>query len=264
MTNNAEHILEGHTAGYKYIKASMIRIDTEYQRAISKSKINRMVKEWNIDICDPLKVSQRKDGTYWVFDGGHRLTAHKIMYGDDAPIMCRVYTGLTYAEEVRLFRDQNGIHTSVATRDDLRAGYNTGDEEVRNMVRSCAICGVRVSFEKRCGRTKYSCNCVEAMNDAYKTLPPDLFVRMLNLIGKTWDGDCTSYQAGFIKGMKKLFLVTGGKFSDSEMKKSLSKYTPDYFARNARDVNGTLEMRYFKMFVKAYNVKRTTNRIEVE
>ena len=59
--------------------------------------------EFNGVIVNPPKVSYR-DGRYIVIDGQHTIVGLKTLNGgNDLPILCRVYVGLTKEEEALVF-----------------------------------------------------------------------------------------------------------------------------------------------------------------
>ena len=65
-----------HTIGGKkfvFLPVSELKIDHGYQRPI-RSKIKRMVREWDYNLCDVILVSYR-DGKFYVVDGQHRVEA---------------------------------------------------------------------------------------------------------------------------------------------------------------------------------------------
>ena len=85
------------------INSAFLEIPAEYQRKLQMSKIKQMVAEFNGIIVNPPKVSYR-DGRYIVIDGQHTIMGLKTLNGgNDLPILCRVYVGLTKEEEALVF-----------------------------------------------------------------------------------------------------------------------------------------------------------------
>ena len=262
MTNMAQFKTKGHQYEYLWIMPEKLNYDPLYQREVSQSVIARILREWNYDLINEPKVSKRADGTYWVFNGQHTIAAWIKHEGANAPILCKVFRGLTWEEEKDLFVAQNGISTDPTTAEKLRAEYNDPNSkaDVRGMVECCARVGVKVAFEKS-KKSAYACNAVAALYGAYRSLPREKFERMMGVICKAWAGEQASLQAGFIKGMK--YIYQRFDLRDSEMVKSLSKYAPEFYVRESKELGGALETRFAHVMLKVYNNKRTTKRIAV-
>lgn len=260
MANNQAR--RGHRNGTRFVTPDKLRVDRTYQRELNQKEVANIVANWNDDIFNLPKVSQRKDGSLYIFDGQHATAAHRKVYGEE-PIECIIFIGLSWEQEKDLFVAQNGISSDPTTMEKLRAEYNGGNETVHGMIESCAALGVRVKFEKANSRTPFSCNAVAALYGAYMTLPHDLFNRMISVILKAWGGESKSLQAGFIKGLQRLYKFTNGSIKDSELIKSLSQYTPDFYIREAKDVAGSLAVKFCTVFLRVYNKKRTSGKIDI-
>jgi hypothetical protein len=261
MANMTQFVVKGHPYDYKWLTPDMIKVDVLFQRELDAKKVKRIVNEWNYDVFNEPKVSQRKDGSYYVFDGQHTVAAHKAHEGESAPLLCKVYRGLTWEEEKDLFLAQNGIHSDPTTAQKLRAQFNANNPTVRGMYDTCSKIGIKVIFANHGGGARYNCTAVSALYGAYMTLPEKDFVRAMSILARAWGGESLSLSAGFIKGMKKMFLQYSDKIKDSEMVKSLSKLAPEYYVREAKELGGNLETKYSTVFLRVYNKNRTTGRL---
>ena len=77
-----------------------------YQRDIDQKEVAYIVSNFDLHQFGVIKVSFR-DGKYYVYDGQHRITAFKIVNGNqDGFIRCEVHYGLTYEDEARYFAEQ--------------------------------------------------------------------------------------------------------------------------------------------------------------
>ena len=89
----------------------------------------KMSAEFTELIANPPKVSYR-DGHYFVFDGQHTIVTRRAMNGgQDLPIICKVYEGLTEEEEAMLFSRQTGVSTPLTAGAELRAALVGKDPE---------------------------------------------------------------------------------------------------------------------------------------
>lgn len=253
---------KGHDFEFRKLKPDLLRADKLYQREVSQNRVNKIVQAWNPDLVNEPKVSQRDGGQYYVFNGMHTASAHKIVYGEDTPILCKVFRGLTWLEEKDLFVQQNGISKDPTTAEKLLAEYNSGNLDVKAMVRAANEAGVKVDFKN--GEARYQCRAVSALFNAYKTLGEEKLTAALEIINECWDGDKLSYSAGFILGIARFYKSYYGQFNTRQLVKSLSKHSVSYYVREAKDMAGRTEMRYCRLFLREYNKGRSANRIDVE
>lgn len=68
-----------------------------YQKKIRKNIVKKIVNNFNPAALGVIHVSQRQDGTFWIFDGQHRVEAMKQMGYEAAD--CLVFSGMTYQQE---------------------------------------------------------------------------------------------------------------------------------------------------------------------
>lgn len=257
----------GHEFTFAYVQPHKLRTDGLYQRPINQSKVNRIIEAFNPDLFKEPNVSLRDDGFYYIFDGQHGVNVHKQKFGANTPIFCKVYKGLTWNDEKELFVNQNGISSDPTNSQKLWAEYNAHNPDVTGMVNAANFCGVHVDFRVAgAGRSRNgmyaSCVAVSALFSAYKLLNNDAwFEDMLSTIMTAWNGQQESLYAGFVTGMAQLWHDCHGQFRREDLVKSLSKFSPEWYIREAKDMTGRIHLRYEKLFIRVYNRKRTTRKI---
>ena len=253
----------GHEFEFKAIKPSQLKVDRLYQRDINQSRVNKIMQAWNPDIVNEPKVSQRDGGQYYIFDGQHTVSAWQGIYrGTDKPILCKVYRGLTWLEEKELFVQQNGISKDPTTSEKLLAEYNSGNVEVKDMVLAANEAGVKVDFKNSAAR--YQIIAVGSLFKAYKMLGKSGLTDILSIICECWDGDKVSFSSGFILGMAEFHKQFYRRYSRKGLVGRLSKHSASYYIREARELSGTTQSRFCRMFLKEYNYKRTSRRLGVD
>ena len=141
----------------KVINSAFLEIPAEYQRKLNIPNVEKMSAEFTELIANPPKVSYR-DGHYFVFDGQHTIVTRRAMNGgQDLPIICKVYEGLTEepAQELgfhapRYCREQPAEHPPGVGLHRERGGL----PEPRHSG-GCRLCGAgrgRAGAELRRGR----------------------------------------------------------------------------------------------------------------
>ena len=147
------------------INSAFLEIPAEYQRKLQMGKVKQMVAEFNGIIVNPPKVSYR-DGRYIVIDGQHTIVGLKTLNGgNDLPILCRVYVGLTKEEEALVFAQQTGASTPLSAG--CVAGPRPADEagEAEQGLRS-AFCKPAVRQKK--SRTFQTRNVLPSIHSFFK------------------------------------------------------------------------------------------------
>ena len=73
-----------------------------YQRGVERKRVELIARDFNEYIVNEPKVSFR-NGRYYVMDGQHTIEGCILLNGgEDRPILCKVYTGLTMEQEAPL------------------------------------------------------------------------------------------------------------------------------------------------------------------
>lgn len=112
----------GGTVGeFQWIHKNDLNIDGRYQREeCSHVKVMEIARSWDWLLLGVVSVIRRGDGTYWVFDGGHRTRA--AFYRDDVgELPCMVHEVDNVNEEAKAFVARNTMVSNVAAYDRFRA-----------------------------------------------------------------------------------------------------------------------------------------------
>ena len=249
-----------HSYEYAMLYPEQIKKDPKYQRNIDSARIKQITKHWNDDLVNPPKVSLRENGFYYVFNGQHTLAAWKKRYGNK-PIQCKVYRGLTETEEKDLFVKQEGFSKAVSKVDKIRAEYNSGTEDVVDMVRCATLAGCIIDFETACTSAKNRINAISTAYTVYKSVGHDNFINILDILRRAFFGEQAAFNDGFLKGMGYLFKNHSGKFSNRKMVEALAKSPIDYYRQRANALSGSATSRYARAFVEQYNKGKRTGKI---
>ena len=115
----------------EWIAVDRLAIDESYQRAtdgaMSRRLIARIAAAWNWNLCQPLVVSRRPDGSLFVMDGQHRLSG-AVARGDIPHLPCVVVTG---ADEAQTFIALNTYRQKLSQGDIFNAMLAAGDDAAK-------------------------------------------------------------------------------------------------------------------------------------
>lgn len=123
--------------GNKYfasVPLQLLLIDYTYQRKTKKVKVANLVKKWDIDKMDALRVSPRKDeGMFAIIDGSHRYSAAKVK--QEQILVCEILMDLPedaaerVKEEARLYATQSDEVNKLTPVEKHNANVLIGVEE---------------------------------------------------------------------------------------------------------------------------------------
>jgi len=251
------------TREVKKLNTKELMVDELYQRDVDMKRIAKMVKNYDPCLVNFIKVSFR-DGKYYIFDGQHTSVLEKTVRGkgNDVPVACLVFSGLTRLDEMELFVAQNGESAVVNTNAKLRALYNFGDPDVTGMVTAAQCAGVRVDFTH--GQAQNKVTAISTLMKLYLKMPREQFIDMLSVLRETWNGATDSFAREIMSGMARFYEVYFGQFKAKDMVKSMRRIAPIQIVRegktfSANNANGSV---YARVILRYYNNNRTTNRLE--
>ena len=109
------------------IPKKQLNIDESYQRGeVSKNKVLQIARRWDWRLFGALSVVSRDDGSFWVYDGGHRLRA--AFYRDDInELPCMVFVAGEIQEEAKAFVGANTMKSTVSAYHVYRASIKAGE-----------------------------------------------------------------------------------------------------------------------------------------
>lgn len=110
------------------IKKDDLNIDGSYQREeVSKAKVLEIARDWDWKLFGTLSVIMRRDGTLWVYDGGHRCRA-SFFRDDITELPCMVFSPVDEKTEAKAFIGANTMKSAVSAFHKHRAAVKTGED----------------------------------------------------------------------------------------------------------------------------------------
>lgn len=228
-----------------------------YQRPVNPMEVERLIREWDDRLLDPIVVSFR-DGKFNVVDGQHRIIALRKMNGRDVMVACKIYSGLTYQQEAdlcyKLDKAKKRLSLSQSTNALAEAGTDAEVSEVKRLVE---VCGFVWALGKSHGKTGEIVSTRALMN-AYRLLGGPTFSRMLSLVWGAWEGDPRSLTAAVLSGMALFVKTYDTELDDRAFIKRLSAVDPDEINRRGRADFSTnnAALRFARVLLEKYNGQR--------
>lgn len=229
-----------------------------YQRPVDQKEVDRLIREWDERLLEPVIVSFR-DGKFYVVDGQHRISAmRKMNDGNGIMVNCKVYSGLTYEQEAafcyKLDKAKKRLSLSQATNALAESGEDAEITEIRQLTENC---GFVWALGKSRGKTGEIVS-TRALVNAYRLLGGAAFVRMMNLLWDTWEGDPRSLTAAILSGVALFVKTYETEINDKTFVARLSQADPDEINRRGRADFSTssVALRYARVILEKYNGQR--------
>lgn len=127
--------------------SKLIYLREIYQRGVERKRVELIARDFNEYMVNEPKVSFR-NGRYYVMDGQHTIEGCILLNGgEDRPILCKVYTGLTMEQETLLFAEQNGHAAPLSAGIKLRAKVVGGDAPSKAFVAATNRVGLSLNYD---------------------------------------------------------------------------------------------------------------------
>lgn len=179
-----------------------IRIDSEYQRDVSRPWINAHLP-FDARRAGAIVVSSRAGGPYCI-DGGHRLELARE--SGVTHVNAFVIDDLTKPDEAKLFTQYQRERRNLTSHALYRADLVAQDEATMAMRRIVANAGFVLS--NKSGDNHIT--AIDAIRYIHRRGGDDLLARTLNYVAKVWLGIEKSLSGQVLKGIA-LFLESAGE-----------------------------------------------------
>ena len=229
-----------------------------YQRPVDEREVNRLIREWDDRLLDPLVVSFR-DGKFNVVDGQHRVAAmRKMNGGKEVMVPCTIYSGLTYEQEAdlcyKLDKAKKRLTLAQATNALAESGTDADIRTVKSLIEANGF----VWALNRRTRSANEIGSIRALMKSWRALGNDEFSRMLVLLRCAWGGNPDSLTSFIFSGMTIFLKAYGAEIDDRLFIRQLSKVEPDEIVRRGKlDFSTTNNgLRYARVILEKYNNQR--------
>lgn len=240
----------GHEYNLIPVMPSQIRY-ADYQRGGIERHIEDICDNYNGDVQNEPKLSYR-DNVYWCFDGQQTISAWTRKFGD-VPILCKVYSGLTYKEEARLFAIQSNnikIHPLKIFDSNLKSE----DQSAVDINNAVKLAGYRIP--KTPSHANDAIQCVGALRKAYMKIGSQGISDVLLTIRNAWGYTDFSTNAKIVEGMIKFYAIYHDAYEMKDLISSLRKNgcMPIDILNSARSMGGKISaINIARVILMRYN-----------
>ncbi len=233
-----------------------------YQRDIDQKEVAYIVSNFDPHQFGVIKVSFR-DGKYYVYDGQHRITAFKIVNGNqDGFVRCEVHYGLTYEDEARYFAEQYLGSKKVDIVYRWRALFEAKKEPVYTIVTSVRAIGIDIKFTKN--KSVYNrIIALKQLNDMWDKLGSEKTLRILTLLKKTWETDLNAFDGNVLIGMREFFFTYSDEIDEEAFVRQMKKVSPfSIVVEGKKDMLSKNGLNFAKIIWSKYNNGLKTKRLD--
>lgn len=255
------------TKTIKKLALDDLTVDLRVQRVegVDRKRVARINGAFDPLALGTILVSARPDGSYVVLDGMHRCEFARA-HGYTKPMDAIVLTGLTLADEARLFVLYNDMRVPSAISR-FSARVIMGDPAAVACDSILTAHGWKIAFDSHDGNFA----AVEAIDIVYRNaagvLPNgehfDVTNRTIEIITQAWDHDRKSGDGFMVKGMGQLVGRLGDHLDYAKLRRELQDTMPGLIigkAKALRDAQGgTVPAALAKVLVGLHNRGRRSN-----
>ncbi len=257
------------TVHIREIPARQLMVDHHVQRPLDTARAERIASDFDPNALGTFVVSQRADGTYHLIDGQHRHAVVVLLGHEDWQLRCEVHTGLTLAEEARMFRLLNNSKP-VNVIEKFLVRYIEGDPVAVEITDLLADRGWTVSTSK----IDSNFCAVAAIEKYYRRaeakqvgLGAELVKWMIDVITKSWGFAADGVRGEIITGLSLVWLRHQDALDSKKLVDELTVFPAAARglvgrARSLRDFRrGSIGDAMAELLINMLNSKRRVNRL---
>jgi ParB-like nuclease domain len=188
----------------QWMPPKMLAVDPAYQRSIdntqSKQLINRIAKDWDWDLCQPLVVSRRDDNQLYVVDGQHRLAA-AIARNDIEQLPCFICSLPDIAAEADRFVQFNRNRKALKPLDLWKAAVASGDANALQIVAALDAAGLKVAPTSNNIIGTDQLTNIGGLQRCLKEQGFDQLTAVLDVLGTAFRGETMQYGGTIFTGI---------------------------------------------------------------
>ena len=244
------------------IKVSDMFVDYTYQRVPLKSKINRIVKNFDPDLLGVITCSMRDDNSLAIIDGSHRYHALIEKGMKNANVNALVYFGLSVEDEAHIFALTNQEHTKPTPSQIFKAGIVSGDEISIGINSIVEKAGAMVDFTPGPNKIR----AVATLRRVYTNGGANVLLKTLETLKKAYPNNKEMFRDQMISAIGCIYNRYGKKVNQERLTETLSRMgNPSLVIAQAQAMISSGQTVTFTslpyLIVSRYNVKLRKDRL---
>lgn len=251
-----------HNPDLRPLAVSELIVDPDVQRSLDNARVSKIADALSLDALGTVTVSHRKNGTYHIIDGQHRVAAVRLAGGENDKVMCRVFDGLTLAEEAEMFRLLNNTAKPQAI-DLFRVRVVEGDPAALEIVAILREHGWKIAQQTHGGAIA----AVAAMERIYRR-DPNALSRAVSTVARAWGHDTPANDGRLIEGIGLVYARYGAAVDVSDVVPRLASFAggPGAFLGKAKGLSQLIGCQQpqavAEILVEVYNRSRRTRALQ--
>lgn len=237
---------------------STLIVDPAIQRPLDRRRVAKIAAELSIDALGVLSISQRPNGDHIIIDGQHRAEAMKEAGLSSDKVVCRVFAGLTTAQEAEMFRLLNNT-TKPLYVDVFRVRVIEGEPVAVDIARILQRYGWRLASSA--GTNAFA--AIAAFERIYK-MDEVAAERALAVVTRSWGHDPLGADGRIVEGVGLVLVRYGDAVATEDLIERLAKFPGGAGnllgkARGLKELIGsTVPRAVAEVVVEEYNRRRKT------
>lgn len=206
-----------------------LEVDTRVQRqGLNRAKVLRIKNNYSPAALGIITVSYREaTKAYVVIDGMHRVEATRIFTDNTGTLQCKVFRGLTLAEEVQMFLDLNDTTQppEIDKYKVLLSGEGPEADAARDISELLGGYGWQISRVAANGNV----NAVKVVWRMYelskkRDADPNLILMAIVTISKAWGNDRYGAQGPVFEALARMYAEYGARLDLDHLVDVLKSY----------------------------------------
>lgn len=181
----------------EYIDKNILQVDHTYQRNPVKAKVDILTRKWEWRHCGVLVVAERVDGSLWVIDGQHRLSAAKRRREIDT-MPCVVFRSLGQQAEASEFLGANVNRKPLTAIERHKAAVVALIPESQAVQRLCDELGLRLAS---CTHSATDIKCIGVLTQLVQEHGEQFAREVLHLGIRSCREDNVQVEGRFLRAM---------------------------------------------------------------
>jgi len=251
-----------HKPDLRALAVSTLIVDPDVQRSLDGRRVQKIADDFQPNALGTVTVSHRANGSYHIIDGQHRVSAVRIVEGDNHKVMCRIFDGLKVEEEAEMFRLLNNTAKPEAL-DIFRVRVVEQDPIAVAIVDLLSQYGWKVAM----GSGNGIFAAVASFERLYRA-DADAAEKAISTTTRAWGHDAAAADGRIVEGIGRVYARYGSAVVVEELTERLTKYPAGSMgllgkARGLKElVGGSLQGAIAELVVETYNKGRRTRAVQ--